>query len=109
MAQFTVRDRGEKDKEESSSRSGAVPEEAEFPNKRRNMILAAIFALTAMVGYSMMNGLIQVQVLDYKTQEPQQNNKNNSNSPDFDSKPHLPDFDAPFEPLFEEQNNENQQ
>ncbi|XP_071794032.1 metaxin-1-like [Asterias amurensis] len=34
------------------------------PHKRRNQVLAALFALTAMVSYAFMNGLVRLQVTD---------------------------------------------
>ena len=37
---------------------------AEFPNKKRNIILAGIVAMTAMVGYAFLNGLIQIEITD---------------------------------------------
>ncbi|XP_005088908.1 metaxin-1 [Aplysia californica] len=52
-------------KEEAEKKSsGSNVDHAEFPNRRRNMILAAIFALTAMVGYALSSGMIEVQVFD---------------------------------------------
>lgn len=36
----------------------------EFPNKKRNMILAGIFAATSMVTYAFLSGLISIEVID---------------------------------------------
>ena len=47
-----------------AERKKGNPEHADFPNRRRNMVLAAVFALTCMVGYAVSIGMIQVQVFD---------------------------------------------
>ena len=36
-------------------------ESSQYPNKRRNMLVSGMVALTAMVGYAFMSGLVQVQ------------------------------------------------
>ena len=36
----------------------------EFPNKKRNMILAGIFAATSMLTYAFVSGLISVEVIE---------------------------------------------
>lgn len=46
-----------KRKEESKKSSKA---EADFPNRKRNQILAVCFAVIAMAGYAVSNGLVQV-------------------------------------------------
>lgn len=37
---------------------------SEFPNKRRNMMVAGAVALTAMMGYAFLSGLIEIEVID---------------------------------------------
>jgi len=37
---------------------------SDYPDRRRNMILAGVFALTVMVGYAVNIGLLQVQIFD---------------------------------------------
>ncbi|XP_076443339.1 metaxin-1-like [Babylonia areolata] len=87
----------QKRNQEEAGNAGTSAEDTEFPNKRRNMILAAIFAATAMLGYASMNGLIHISMLD---------DKPSGNS----SKPQAPDLAASgFEPLFEKSSNEQSQ
>ncbi|KAK7480011.1 hypothetical protein BaRGS_00028744 [Batillaria attramentaria] len=94
-------------REEAARRAGVPMDDTEFPNKRRNMILAAVFAVTAMVGYAFMSGLINFQMLDYAPSGPQQSADKN-NSSESGSKPNPPDFSASgFDPMFEEQNTES--
>ena len=33
----------------------------EFPNKRRNMLLAAMFAVTAMLAFTLTHGIVKIQ------------------------------------------------
>lgn len=35
-------------------------DELEFPHRRRNKILATLFAMTAMIGYALFTGIVQV-------------------------------------------------
>ncbi|KAK2168212.1 hypothetical protein LSH36_19g05007 [Paralvinella palmiformis] len=37
---------------------------SEFPNKRRNMMIAGAVALTAMMGYAFLSGLIEIKIVD---------------------------------------------
>ncbi|XP_046357275.1 metaxin-1-like isoform X1 [Haliotis cracherodii] len=76
-------------KEAEEKRRNTNSDAAEFPNKRRNMVLAAVFALTTMVGYAFMSGLIRLDFAEEKT-DPQQNQ----------TKP--PDFQA-FDQMFEDE------
>ncbi|KAK7116407.1 metaxin-1-like [Littorina saxatilis] len=97
-------------KEEEARKAGVTPEDTEFPHKRRNMVLAAIFAGTAMVGYAFMSGLIQLRMADFQQQEefPGQQ-KNTNNSADSSNSPKPPDFSASgFDPMFEERSNEGE-
>lgn len=50
-----------KKKEESKESTKA---EADFPNRRRNQIFAVCFAIIAMTGYAVSNGLVQMQIED---------------------------------------------
>jgi len=43
------------------SRTGT---ELEFPNRRRNQIMCALFAIFAMIGYAFSSGLVQVEIVD---------------------------------------------
>ncbi len=46
-----------KRKEEDEKKRAEI---GEFPNRRRNMLISGAVALTAMLGYAFMSGLIQV-------------------------------------------------
>ncbi|XP_025076711.1 metaxin-1-like [Pomacea canaliculata] len=91
-------------KEDEGRRTDISTDDAEFPHKRRNMILAAIFAITAMLGYAFMSGLIQLHVVEYQQTQTawseSSTKRSNKDQPSGDSAP---------DPLFEEQQNENQQ
>jgi len=50
--------------EEAGKKKSGASDHADFPNRRRNMILAGVFALSCMVGYAVSIGMIQVQVFD---------------------------------------------
>lgn len=52
-----------KEKEEKKRRA-AESDSLEFPNKKRNMVLAGAFAITVMVVYAFANGLISLEVVD---------------------------------------------
>ncbi|ESO88232.1 hypothetical protein LOTGIDRAFT_234567 [Lottia gigantea] len=54
----------EKKKAEEKSKPQSTTEYSDFPHRRRNMILAAIFALSAMAGYALLSGLIHLQITD---------------------------------------------
>jgi metaxin len=51
----------EKRKQEQALHEKTETGALEFPNKRRDMILAAIFALTAMIGYAFCSGLVVIE------------------------------------------------
>ena len=53
-----IEEKEEKRKKEAESNN------QEFPNKKRNMILAGVFAMTVMVTYAFMSGLIRLEVVD---------------------------------------------
>lgn len=57
-------DMEEKRKSECQEREKKQIDALEFPNKKRNMILAAIFAITSMVGYAFVSGLVQILITD---------------------------------------------
>lgn len=52
-----------KDEQKTKSEGGKCDIQ-EYHHKRRNMILAAIFAGTVMLGYAVANGLLQVTLSD---------------------------------------------
>jgi len=54
----------EKTRTEEANRKTKSSDHADFPNRRRNMILAGVFALSCMIGYAISIGMIQVQVFD---------------------------------------------
>lgn len=54
----------EKRKSETMEKEKNQIDALEFPNKKRNMILAAIFALTSMIGYAFVSGLVQIMITD---------------------------------------------
>ncbi|KAL4227904.1 metaxin 1 [Mactra antiquata] len=39
-------------------------EDTEYPNKKRNMILAGVFALTAMITFAFVHGIISIEVIE---------------------------------------------
>lgn len=49
---------------EEQKRKEKEAEDVEFPNKRRNMILAGVFAAAVMVSYAFVSGLVQIEVVD---------------------------------------------
>ncbi|KAI8793120.1 metaxin-1 [Biomphalaria glabrata] len=53
-----------KKEEQQKKNQGVRADVTEFPNRRRNMILAAVFAITSMIGYALATGLINVQIKD---------------------------------------------
>ncbi|XP_041362963.1 metaxin-1-like [Gigantopelta aegis] len=71
-----------------------MAQNADFPNRQRNMILAAMFALTTMVGYAFLSGLIQIDFCEEKA----------ISSP---SECKAPDFEL-LDPLFEDQQEEEE-
>ncbi|GFN75389.1 metaxin-1 [Plakobranchus ocellatus] len=60
-----LREMEEKQKKEEQQRARtSSSENSEFPNRRRNMVLAGFFALSAMAVYAWTSGLIQIQISD---------------------------------------------
>ncbi|XP_001601774.2 metaxin-1 isoform X1 [Nasonia vitripennis] len=55
----------EKSKTKEQEEKKKANSDSEFPNKRRNQILAGIFAAVAMLGYALSTGIVQVQDSDY--------------------------------------------
>ena len=93
-------------RDEAQRAASTSLDDTEFPNKRRNMILGAIFAATAMAGYAFASGLIRLHMLDYQPFRSTQDQENANNSAEPASQPQPPDFSASgFDPLFEEQSN----
>ena len=93
-------------RDEAQRAASTSLDDTEFPNKRRNMILGAIFAATAMAGYAFASGLIRLHMLDYQPFRSTQDQENANNSAEPTSQPQPPDFSASgFDPLFEEQRN----
>ncbi|KAL5004858.1 hypothetical protein ScPMuIL_018314 [Solemya velum] len=80
-------DTHKKEKQEEKKMSDAS---LDFPHKKRNMFLSAIFAAIAMVGYAFMSGLVQIEVVDEE--------KESSPSPAKPSEP----SNFEFQPLFTE-------
>ena len=54
----------EKQKKEQHKAKVSPTDHSEFPNRRRNMFLAGLFALSAMAAYAWTSGLIQIQISD---------------------------------------------
>jgi len=54
----------EKHRAEKSVEKSRRDSECEFPNKRRNQVLAAFVATLAMVGYALSAGIVEVPVSD---------------------------------------------
>ena len=71
------------------------------PNKMKNMILAGIFAITAMVGYAFAIGLIQIELTD-KEPEQEENPELHKSQPETDKHHENQQTYDQFEPLFEE-------
>ncbi|XP_069673119.1 metaxin-1 isoform X2 [Periplaneta americana] len=49
---------------EEGTRAKTTDSESDFPNRRRNQILAGLFATVAMTGYALSTGLVQVSARD---------------------------------------------
>ncbi|KAK6179201.1 hypothetical protein SNE40_011616 [Patella caerulea] len=81
-----------KKKKAEASKSQSSSDLQEFPNKKRNMVLAAIFALTAMAGYAFLSGIIQIDIVD------DSNSTSNNTSSSYFSKPQT----YKNEPVFED-------
>lgn len=56
----------EKDKAERNAEKSREDSECEFPNKRRNQILAAFVATLAMAGYALSTGIVEVSSFFFK-------------------------------------------
>ena len=54
----------ERKKKEEEKKHKESENTKEFPNKKRNMILAGIFAATSMLTYAFLSGLIRIEVMD---------------------------------------------
>lgn len=59
----------EKDKAEKNAEKLGEDNESEFPNKRRNQILAAFVATLAMAGYALSTGIVEVSSLFFYTEK----------------------------------------
>lgn len=57
----------EKLKAEDNVKKNRKDSQTEFPNKRRNQILAGLFATTAMLGYALLTGQLEVPIRDNTT------------------------------------------
>jgi metaxin len=72
--QTSTSDHGTQNQHESvngnnnSSRSNGAGDE-EFPHKRRNQILSGLFASAAMIGYALLSGMVQVDIMDERDEE----------------------------------------
>lgn len=49
---------------EEKKKKDAESDNVEFPNKKRNMVLAGVFAVTTMVVYAFASGLVRLEVID---------------------------------------------
>lgn len=56
----------EKHKAEKNAERSRRDSESEFPNKRRNQILAALVATVAMTGYALSTGIVEVKISLYR-------------------------------------------
>lgn len=72
-----LREMEEKQKKEQQKAKNNPSDSSEFPNRRRNMFLAGLFALSAMAAYAWSCGLIQIQITDISSD--QYRNNNNAN------------------------------
>ena len=70
-----------------------MSQNADFPNRQRNMILAAMFAITTMVSYAFLSGLIQIEFSEEKAIH------NNQYQP--------PEFEA-LDPLFDDEQDDEE-
>lgn len=70
---------------------------SEFPDRRRNMMVSGMVALTAMVGYAFISGLVQVEFTD----------STNGNS-GVENRPALPNFNQ-FDKLVDEEREEEEE
>ncbi|KAH9520433.1 metaxin 1 [Bulinus truncatus] len=97
-----VKEQEEKKKKEEQQRKaqGGRADLAEFPNRRRNMILAAVFAITSMVGYAFASGLIQLQITDSEVSK-----SSKKYQPPPPQSMHVAQYDAPDVILDDQQGN----
>ena len=58
-----IKEERKKEEEERKKKTEA----SQYPNRRRNMLVSGMVALTAMVGYAFMSGLVQVNNYSAKT------------------------------------------
>lgn len=56
----------EQQKAKDNSQKIRRDSENEFPNKRRNQLLAGLFAGVAMIGYALSNGIVDVNIINIK-------------------------------------------
>ncbi|CAE1248533.1 MTX [Acanthosepion pharaonis] len=89
----------EKKKENTKKQMSGLAEDN--PNKTKNMILAGIFAITAMVGYAFAIGLIQIELSDKESEE-EENPELHKSQPETDKHHENQQTYEQFEPLFEE-------
>lgn len=61
MVYFSELEKKRREEEEAKKQQ---MESLDFPHRRRNMILAGLFALSAMVGYALLSGLVQIEITD---------------------------------------------
>ena len=54
----------EKKRKQEEKKQTETENSKEFPNKKRNMVLAGVFALTSMITYAFLSGLISIEVID---------------------------------------------
>ena len=71
----------EKKKKEEQKSKNISTDNSEFPNRRRNMILAGFFALSAMAAYAWFSGLIQIQISDIDPAPSPNSRTNNRRGP----------------------------
>ena len=95
---FSDADAQQKIDEEERKRQA---ESADFPNKRRNMMVGGMVALTAMVGYAFLSGLVQVEITDIDDK-----NANSSNQ-ELKNKGPDPANMNQFDHLFQQQEEAN--
>ncbi|XP_064638812.1 metaxin-1-like [Lineus longissimus] len=54
----------ESDQKKRDAEEKTHEEAVEYPNKKRNMLVSGMVAMSAMVGYAFMSGLVQVEIAD---------------------------------------------
>jgi len=53
-------------------------EVSEYPHKRRNLVIAGVVVVAAMVGYAFLSGLVQIDFVDVKNKEEASDERNSS-------------------------------